>query len=88
MQESGEDRMSTGELVARLEKLRLDLGWAQNRMADNLGVSEATYSRWVRGVGRPHGVIASSPEFQRGIVRAEEALENWREQRERRAHRE
>ena len=46
----------------RLETERLRRGWSQDEAADRLNVSQATFSRWVKGT-------APKPEHWAGIAR-------------------
>ncbi|RLC64891.1 MAG: transcriptional regulator [Chloroflexi bacterium] len=39
--------------IRRVRTLRKSLGWSQEKMAHEIGVSLATYSRWERGKCAP-----------------------------------
>lgn len=44
------------ELIQQLDDLRKKLGWSQERMAQEVGVSFSTYNRWVQGhIQKLHG---------------------------------
>jgi transcriptional regulator with XRE-family HTH domain len=40
-------------LIRRVERLRKELGWSQERIAQLCGIQQATYSRWVQGKSEP-----------------------------------
>ncbi len=46
----------------RIKKIRLSLGWSQERMARELGVSFSTVNRWERGRTSPSPLAAKSLE--------------------------
>ncbi len=47
------ERREFRKLVKRLERIRRELGWPQEKVAQLCGVTQETYSRWVRGKSEP-----------------------------------
>ena len=40
-------------LIRRIEKIRRDLNWPQQRVAEVFGISQESYSRWINGRCEP-----------------------------------
>ncbi len=49
----GAKRREFQALIRRVERLRKELGWSQERIAQLCGIQQATYSRWVQGKSEP-----------------------------------
>ena len=45
-------------LIRRIEKIRRDLNWPQQRVAVLLGTTQETYSRWISGRSAPGSRLA------------------------------
>ncbi len=47
------ERKEFKKLVKQMEKMRRELDWPQEKVADLCGVTQETYSRWVSGKSEP-----------------------------------
>lgn len=47
------ERREFRKLVKQLERIRRELDWPQEKVAALCGVTQETYSRWVRGKSEP-----------------------------------
>jgi transcriptional regulator with XRE-family HTH domain len=47
------ERREFKKLVKQLEKIRRELDWPQEKVAELCGVTQETYSRWVSGKSEP-----------------------------------
>jgi transcriptional regulator with XRE-family HTH domain len=47
------ERKEFKKLVKQLEKIRRELDWPQEKVAELCGVTQETYSRWVSGKSEP-----------------------------------
>lgn len=49
------DRLT--EEIRRIKKLRKALGWSQETMAQEIGVTLSTYGRWEHGQSKPRSEV-------------------------------
>jgi len=47
------ERREFKRIIGQLERIRRELGWSQEHMAQCCRVSQGTYSRWVSGKSEP-----------------------------------
>lgn len=47
------ERREFRKLIKQLERIRRELDWPQEKVAQLCGVTQETYSRWVRGTSEP-----------------------------------